>query len=97
MSYGHNSFLSLFLFFFFLMARLWCRKSPKIMSSRLGFAMPTLSTSSIWVPFSNQGRIKQRKERDGVRLSSAVPKIQWDSNPDCPNGYKAMGNFYLYH
>ena len=23
-------------------------------------------------------------ERDGFRLSSAVPKIQWDSNPHCP-------------
>ena len=25
---------------------------------------------------SNQGRIRQRKERDGLRLSSAVPRIQ---------------------
>ena len=40
-----------------------------------------------WVPFSNQGRIRQRKERDGLRLSSAVPKLQWDSNPHCPYGY----------
>ena len=40
-----------------------------------------------WVPFSNQGRIRQRKERDGLCLSSAVPKIQWDSNPHCPYGY----------
>ena len=31
--------------------------------------------------------IRQRKERDGLRLSSAVPKIQWDSNPHCPYGY----------
>ena len=31
--------------------------------------------------------IRQRKERDGLRLLSAVPKIQWDSNPHCPYGY----------
>ena len=31
------------------------------------------------VPFSNSGRIRQRKERDGLCLSSAMPKIQWDS------------------
>ena len=37
--------------------------------------------------FSNQGRVSQRKETDGLQ-SFAVPKIQWDSNP--------MGNLYLY-
>ena len=31
--------------------------------------------SSKWVPFLNYGRIRQRMERDGLRLSSAVPKI----------------------
>ena len=35
--------------------------------------------SSKWVPFSNKGRIRQRKERNGICLSSAMPKIQWDS------------------
>ena len=40
--------------------------------------------SSKWVPFSNQGRIRQRKERDGLRLSSPVPKIQQVSNPHSP-------------
>ena len=40
-----------------------------------------------WVPFSNKGRIRQQKERDGLCLSLAVPKIQWDSNPHCPYGY----------
>ena len=44
-------------------------------------------TSRKWVPFSNKGRLRQRKERDGLHLSSAVPKIQWDSNPHCPYGY----------
>ena len=43
--------------------------------------------SSKWVPVSNQGRMRQLKERDGLRLSSAVPKIQWDSNPRCSYGY----------
>ena len=57
----------------------------KIVSSRLGFAMRRLENclcqpSSNSVPFSNQGRLRQRKERDGLRLSSAVSKIQWDSN-----------------
>ena len=31
--------------------------------------------SSKWEPFSNQGRIRQQRERDGLRLSSVVPKI----------------------
>ena len=29
---------------------------------------------------------RQRKERDGLHLLSAVPKIQWDSSPHCPYG-----------
>ena len=45
------------------------------------------SLSSKCVPFSNQERIKQGKERAGLGLSSAVPKIQWDSNSNCPYGY----------
>ena len=36
------------------------------------------------VPFSNQRRIRQQKERDGLHLSIAMPKIQYDSNPHCP-------------
>ena len=46
--------------------------------------------SSKWVP-SNVGRLRQRKERDGLRLSSAVPKIQWESNHHCPYGYLGYG------
>ena len=34
-------------------------------------------------------------EGGGLRLSSAVPKIHLDSNPDCSYGYQAMGNLYL--
>ena len=54
----------------------------KVVSSRLGFAMRRLenSVNPEVEPFSNQGRLRQRKERDGLRLSSAVPKIQWVSN-----------------
>ena len=42
--------------------------------------------SSKWIPFFELGKDKARKERDGLRLSSAVPKIQWVSNPHCPYG-----------
>ena len=56
------------------------------MSSRLGFAIRRRENffcqpSSKWVTFSNQGKIRQRKERDGLRLSFVVPMIQYDSNP----------------
>ena len=37
--------------------------------------------------FFNSGRIRLQKERDGLCLSSAMPKIQWDSNPPLPYGY----------
>ena len=32
----------------------------------------------------NQGRIKPQKERDGLHLSYAIPKIQWASSPHFP-------------
>ena len=59
----------------------------KFVSSRLGFAMLRLENSlcqpsSKWVPVSNEGR-----QKDGLRLSSAVPKIQWGSNAHCLDGY----------
>ena len=47
----------------------------------------SLSTQQKMGTFFELGRIRQRKERDGLLLSSAVPKIQWDSNPHCPYGY----------
>ena len=37
--------------------------------------------------FFELGKVRQRKEKDELRLSSAVPKIQWDSNLHCPYGY----------
>ena len=51
------------------------------MSLRLGFAMQRLENSlcqpsSKRVPFNlNWGKIRQQMERDGLRLSSVVPKI----------------------
>ena len=32
-------------------------------------------------------KIRQRKEKDGLCLSIAESKIQWDSNPRWPYGY----------
>ena len=57
----------------------------KTVSSRLGFLTGRLENSFCqpsfkWVHFSNCGRLRQRKERDGFHLSSPVPKIQWGSN-----------------
>ena len=37
--------------------------------------------SSNWVPFSNQKRKRQGKERDKLHLLNAVSKIQKASNP----------------
>ena len=61
----------------------------KVVSSRLFFAMRRLEnsfcqSSSEWVPSPNQERLRQGNERDGLSLSSAVPKIHWDSNSHCP-------------
>ena len=53
-----------------------------VVSSRLCFAHATTGKlcqpSSEWVLFSNWERLRQRKQRDGLRLSSTVSKIQWD-------------------
>ena len=72
-------------------AWLWCRKSPYPVNSRLGYAMRRLensvSTQQKMGTFFELGKDKAAKERDGLRLSSAVPKIQWVSNPHCPYGY----------
>ena len=47
----------------------------------------SLSTQQKMGTFFELGKDKARKEGDGLRLSPAVPKIQWDSNPNCPYGY----------
>ena len=84
-------------------ARLWFRKSPKVVNSRLGFTIrrlenPLCQPSSKWVPISIQGRIMQRKERYVLLLSSAVPKIQWESNPTDPTaiGLREICTFSVY-
>ena len=37
--------------------------------------------------------MKQRKERDGLRLSHAVPEILGTSDSHCPYGHKATDPF----
>ena len=65
----------------------------KIVSSRLGNFL--CQPSSKWVTFSNQGKIRQRKERDGLRPSFAVPMIQWDCNPTAPTTIRLWETFPL--
>ena len=65
----------------------------KVVSSKLRFAIRLQENflcqpSRKWVTFSNQGKIRQRKGRDGLRLSFAVPMIQWDSNPTAPTAVR---------
>ena len=56
--------------------RLWCKKRRRF---EPGLRHPTTRKlcqhSSKWVSVSNQGKIRQRKERDGLRLSFAVPTM----------------------
>ena len=73
----------------------------QVMRSRLGFAIPRVKTSlchpsSKWVPFSIQERIIQRKERDGLRLLSAIPKILWASSPHCPTAVRLFDTFTFF-
>ena len=56
----------------------------------------SLSTQQKMGTFFELVKDKAAKGEVGLRLSSAVPKIQWDSNPHCPYGYYAMGHLYLY-
>ena len=52
-----------------------------------GWASPFCQPSNEWVPFFELGKAKAAKGGGWVRLSPAMPKIQWDSNPHCPYGY----------
>ena len=45
--------------------------------------------------FFELGKIRQRKERDGLRLSFAVPMIQWDSNSTAPMAIRLWQTFTL--
>ena len=54
---------------------------------QLAIGKPSLSAQQIPINgclFSNQGRIKQQKEKDGVRPSNAIAKIKWLSKPPLP-------------
>ena len=67
------------------------RKSPKGCEIESGLRPPATEKLSMstqqFTFFPNQGRIWQRKERNGLRVSSAVPKIQRASNSNCLYGY----------
>ena len=45
--------------------------------------------------FESGKKIRQRKERDWLRLSLAVPIIQWDSNPTAPTAIRLWETFTL--
>ena len=52
----------------------------KVASSRLSFVIQHLE-SSVSPAVSDNGRIRQQKEQDGPRLSSAVPGISGTLTP----------------
>ena len=45
--------------------------------------------------FESGKKIRQRKERDRLRLSLVVPMIQWDSNPTAPTAIRLWETFTL--
>ena len=54
--------------------------------------------SSKWVPFSNKGRIRQRKERDGLRLHQLCPRYSGTLTSTAPTAIRLWETFtYLYH
>ena len=62
----------------------------KVVSSRLGFSMQQLENSlcqpsSEWVPFSNEGRLRQQK-RGGLCLSQLCQRYSGTLTPHCPYG-----------
>ena len=70
----------------------------KVMRSYPGFGIRRLENSlcqpsSKWVPFSKQGMIRQRKERDGLCLSLAMPMIQWAFSPTVATAIRLSGTF----
>ena len=80
-------------------AWLWRRKSSKDREFKFRLCYPTTrklcQPSSKWVTFSNQGKIRQRKEQDRLRLSFAMPMMQWDSNPTAPTAIRLWETFTL--
>ena len=43
--------------------------------------------------FFELGKDKERQEKDGLLLTSTVPKIQWDSNPTTPTAIRLWETF----
>ena len=58
----------------------------KVVSLRMGFAMGDWKTQEMGT-FFELGKAKAAEGEGWVRLSSTVPKIQWDSSPHCPYGF----------
>ena len=52
--------------------------------------------SSKYVPLSNLEGIRQQKERDGLCLSSAVPKTQWTLTSTGPTTIRLLKTFTFY-
>ena len=52
-------------------------------SRRMGNSLSTQQPSGT---FSDQGMERQRKDRNGLKLSNAVPKILWATGPHCHYG-----------
>ena len=78
--------------------RLWCRKLPGREMAPLCHHPMTWKLcppSSNWVPFSDQARIRQQKERNWLCLSSAVHKIYRASNPIAPMAISLWVTFTL--
>ena len=73
-----------------------CRKSLKGCEFKVGFPIRRLENSVNPALNSNQIRIRQRKEKDGLCLSFAVPKIQWDSNPTAPMAISLWETFTFF-
>ena len=62
----------------------WVEHEKSFITSGPGFAIrrpenSLCQLSSKRVPFSNQGRISQRKERDGLLLSPSNPQWLWET------------------
>ena len=65
----------------------------KVVSSRLGFAVRRLENflcqpSSEWVPFSNKRRIRQRNEKDGLRVHQLCPRYNGTLTPTAPTAIR---------
>ena len=69
---------------------LWCRKLREGHEFELGLCYlktgKLYQACSKWVPVSILGKDEAVKEAGGLRLSPAVPKVHWASDPHCPYG-----------